>query len=121
MADEKDSNSHIVVDGFTGGASGTDLIECYFKRKHDGTYTFHDKDDKEKCKDLTCNGNPSCSFSLDEEPNITWTLTLTTCSVDLVEGNWSNTVSNPEGEEGGTFTAQGGTIDAETAASASSY
>jgi hypothetical protein len=124
MTNEKvDTQLPIIIDNFTGGESGKDLKGCYFKLKESkGTYDFHDKDDKEKCKDLTVGSG--CSFVLDENPHITWRIVLTPpCSELVVNGGWSNTVRNDVGEEGGTFQAQaGGGLDAEaSAASASGY
>ena len=118
-----DTKLPIIIDNFTGGESGKDLKGCYFKYKesHD-SYDFHDKDDKEKCKDLKV-GRP-CSFVLDEKPHITWTIALTPpCNELVVNGGWSNTVKNDVGEEGGTFQAQaGGNMDTEaSAASGSGY
>lgn len=100
----------IFIDSFTGGAAGDDLLECYFKQKHDGTYDFHDKDDHSKCTDLSVGS--SCSFTLDEYPGITWAITLTNpCTATEVNGNWSNTDGGGEfhnDAESGTFTAQAG-------------
>ena len=98
----------IFVDSFTGGSDGDDLIECYFKQKNDGTYDFHDKDDHTKCTNLSVGS--SCSFTLDEYPGVTWTITLTSpCTATEVNGNWSNTDGGfKEDAESGTFTAQAG-------------
>lgn len=98
----------IFVDSFTGGSDGDDLVECYFKQKHDGTYDFHDKDDHTKCTNLSVGS--SCSFTLDEYPGITWTITLTSpCTATEVNGSWSNTDGGvKEDGESGTFTAQAG-------------
>lgn len=105
----------IYVDSYTGGSDGDDLVECYFKQKHDGTYDFHDKDDHTKCTNLSVGS--SCSFTLDEEPGITWTITLKSpCSATEVNGNWSNTDgSGGFGDDGesGTFTAQSGGVPVE--------
>src|ERR1044071_70619 len=98
----------IFIDSFTGGSDGDDLLECYFKRKHDGTYDFHDKDDHSKCSNLSVGS--SCSFTLDEFPGITWTITLTNpCTDTEVNGNWSKTDGAFQDDgENGTFTAQSG-------------
>lgn len=112
---------NIIIDSFTGGASGADLKGCYFKLKGNGTYDFHDKDGKEKCKDLTIGSG--CQFTLDEYPNIHWSIALIPpCSELVVNGEWSNDVRNDTGEEGGTFQGQaGGTVEDASAASASGY
>ena len=118
----EDLKLHIIIDSFTGGASGADLKGCYFKLQGNGTYDFHDKDGKEKCKDLTI--GTGCSFTLDEFPDIHWTITLIPpCSELVVNGGWSNNVRTDVGEEGGTFQGQaGGNTDADaSAASASGY
>ena len=118
-----DTDKHIIIDSFTGGESGADLKGCYFKyNKSKETYDFHDKDGKEKCKDLSVGSG--CSFDLDGQPHIQWTISLTPpCSELVVNGGWSNTVGGDVGEEGGTFQAQaGGTFEEDaSAASASGY
>jgi hypothetical protein len=102
----------IFVDSYTGGSDGGDLIECYFKyKKSDSTYDFHDKDDHTKCTGLTVGS--SCSFQLDEDPDLTFTITLTSpCTETEVNGTWSVPDAarrQPGGDtEGGTFQAQGG-------------
>lgn len=97
----------IYIDSFTGGNDGDDLIDCYFKFKSsDSTYTFHDKDDHSKCTGLTVGS--SCSFTLDEFPGITWTITLTNpCTASEVNGDWTS-VTAENTQEGGTFQAQDG-------------
>ncbi|MCA1576838.1 MAG: hypothetical protein LC794_05670 [Acidobacteria bacterium] len=121
MADDLDNvDKKIVVDSFTGDPDGDDLKGCYFKyKKSDQTYTFHDKDDTAKCTDLTVGSG--CSFSLDEYPGISWTITLVApCTETVVNGTWENT-DNPTAEEGGTFQAQaGGTMDADASAASAS-
>ena len=118
----EDDKLKIFIDSFTGGESGADLKGCYFKLKSKGTYDFHDKDGKEKCKDLTIGSG--CSFVLDEYPRIHWTIALIPpCSELVVNGEWSNDVRTDVGEEGGTFQGQaGGTWEEDAnAASASGY
>jgi hypothetical protein len=107
MADTS-NDKKIVVDSFTGGNDGDDLINCYFKVKNDDTYDFHDKDDHTKCTGMTVGS--SCSFSLDEDPGITWTITLTApCTETEVNGSWTAQSDEFEAEqEGGTFQAQAG-------------
>jgi hypothetical protein len=105
----------ILIDSFTGGNDGDDLIDCYFKYKSsDETYTFHDKDDHSKCTGLKVGS--SCSFTLDEFPDITWTITLTDpCTTSEVNGDWLS-VTDENTQEGGTFQAQdggGGQVEAE--------
>jgi len=103
----------IYVDSYTGGSDGDDLIDCYFKYKSgDQTWTFHDKDDHSKCTGLTVGS--SCSFTLDEFPGITWTITLTDpCTESEVNGDWLATTDD-NAQEGGTFQAQdGGGMEAE--------
>lgn len=103
MADTSDNK--IVVDSFTGGSDGDDLIDCYFKVKNDGTYDFKDKYDHTKCTGLSVNS--SCSFQLG---GLDWTITLTApCSDTEVNGDW--TAKGPSfgaEQEGGTFQAQAG-------------
>lgn len=119
---DDDNKKNITIESFSGGPSGADLKGCYFRyRKATGTYDFHDKDDKEKCKDLSVGSG--CSFTLDETPDITWSIVLTEpCTELIVNGDWGNSVKVDTGEEGGTFQAQaGGTFEDASAASASSY
>jgi len=100
----------IFVESFTGDSNGDDLIDCYFKRKNDGTYDFHDKDgDHTKCSGLTV-GSTSPSFQLGDYPGINWTITLAEpCTDTEVNGNWTSDDGGPEqAEEGGTFNAQAG-------------
>lgn len=118
----EDDKLPIIIDSFTGGPTGADLKGCYFKLKANGTYDFHDKDGKEKCKDLTIGSG--CNFTLDESPHIQWTITLTPpCSELVVNGEWTNDVRRDTEEEGGTFQGQaGGTWEEDaSAASASGY
>src|SRR5690349_23677452 len=97
----------ITVDTFNGDSDGGDLIDCYFKLKHDGTYDFHDKDDHTKCTGLTV-GTPSPSFQLDEFPDIDWTITLVNpCTSTEVNGDWFSE-SDESTQDGGTFQAQSG-------------
>lgn len=118
---DDDKKKHIIIDSFTGGATGKDLKGCYFKYKGEGTYDFHDKDGKEKCKNLIIGAG--CGFTLDENPNIGWTITLKEpCSEKLINGDWTNTVPHATQEEGGTFQGQaGGTGEEANAASGSGY
>jgi hypothetical protein len=104
MADTN-TDTKIVVDSFTGGSYGDDLIDCYFKVKNDGTYDFKDKEDHTKCTGLSVNS--SCSFQLG---GLQWTITLTApCSDTEVNGSWTATGSSiEEAQEGGTFQAQAG-------------
>jgi hypothetical protein len=120
MIDDTKKND-IVIDSFTGGESGKDLKGCYFKYKGEGNYDFHDKDGKEKCKDLRIGSG--CGFTLDEKPRIGWIITLhEPCSDKLVNGDWTNTVPDSSAEEGGTFQGQaGGTGEEANAASGSGY
>ena len=107
MADKK-----IIVDTYTGGSNGDDLIDCYFKLKNNGTYDFHDKDDHTKLTGLTLN-TASSAFELDEFPGVSWTITLTSGSETEVSGNW-NSQSDDNTQDGGTFQAQaGGGVDEE--------
>ena len=104
MADTSTDNK-IVVDSFTGGTDGDDLIDCYFKVKNDGTYDFKDKDDHTKCTGLSVNSG--CSFQLGD---LDWTITLTApCTDTEVNGSWTaQSRSMAQSEEGGTFQAQAG-------------
>lgn len=102
MADTS-TDKKIVVDSFTGGNDGNDLIDCYFKPKNDGTYEFKDKTDHTKCSDISLNSG--CSFTLD---SLEWTLTLTPpCTETEVNGSWI-AVGPDNTQEGGTFQAQDG-------------
>lgn len=104
MADTN-NDKKIVVDSFTGGTDGGDLIDCYFKVENDGTYDFKDKDDHTKCTGLSVNSG--CSFQLG---GLEWTITLTSpCSDTEVNGSWTAQGPSIKGEqEGGTFQAQAG-------------
>ena len=102
MADTS-TDKKIVVDSFTGGSDGNDLIDCYFKVKNDGTYEFKDKTDHTKCSDISLNSG--CSFNLD---GLEWTLILTSpCTDTEVNGSWT-AVGIDGTDEGGTFQAQAG-------------
>lgn len=112
MADDNpNEDKKITVDSYTGGNNGEDLEQAYFKyKKSDSTWDFYDKDNNSKCTGLVVGG--SCSFTLDEYPGLTWTITLINpCSETEVNGDWSTTTEGglPTAEtEGGTFTAQAG-------------
>lgn len=118
---EDTKDKHIIIDSFTGDASGKDLKGCYFKHKGEGGYDFHDKDGQEKCKGLRIGSG--CGFTLDEYPHIGWIITLQEpCSEKLVNGRWTNTVPKITQEEGGTFQGQaGGSGEEASAASGSRY
>ena len=64
----------IPIKSFTGNEEGQNLVNCYFKQKPDGTYNFHDKDDKVKAREITV--GRAFRFELDEKPGVFWTLTL---------------------------------------------
>jgi hypothetical protein len=107
MADTSTDDKKITIDSYTGSNDGEDLVDCYFKLKHDDTYTFHDKDDHAKCSGMTVGSQ--CSFQLDEDPNITWTITLVApCNAEVVNGSWNNDDPGIGAGEGGTFQAQAG-------------
>ena len=113
-----DNSDTIPIQIVNGGGDGPDLMECYFTYQ-DNTYTFYDKDGTEKASNLTVGS--TFSFTLDEYPDLTWTLTISSGSATEVTGSWSdgpNSTNSAGGSEDQTYTAQGGTIVEEAAASA---
>lgn len=111
MADDDKEDKKIPINSYTGGSDGIDLEGAYFKyKKSDATYDFYDQDGNSKCTGLSVGS--SCSFVLDEDPDINWTITLTNpCSETEVSGNWSIPDSITGDGEGGTFTAQAGDVE----------
>jgi hypothetical protein len=89
---------------------GDQLIFCYFKLKPDGTYNFHDRDDKVKARDITL--DKPFHFRLDEDPETLWTLILTSIVDDptgvKLSGGWSKSNSKNPSLEDGTYQAQAG-------------
>jgi hypothetical protein len=114
MGDESDKK--LVIDAFTGAAYGHHLLGCYFKVKNDGKFTFHDKDDHVKGRDIRVGSD--FSFTLDEDPGVTWRLTLNSDANEVLTGNWSD--GRDPSEADGTYQAEAGGSGAEEDASAAS-
>ena len=112
----EESDKKIVIDAFTGGAVGHDLLGCYFKLKNDGKFTFHDKHDHVKGRDIRVGSD--FSFSLDERPDIRWHLTLNSDANEVLTGNWSD--DRDPSEADGTYQAEAGGSGAEEDASSAS-
>ena len=112
-------NGKIIIDSIEPAGIGDDLKGCYFKPKNDGTFDFYDKDGKVKARDL--HDKSEFSFTLDNLPDVVWTLTIGAITDLNVNGTWTD---KPEdvGEPEGTYQGQaGGGLDVENAASASGY
>ena len=114
------SDKKIFIHEVSGGEIGKELIGCYFKEKHDGTYNFHDKDDHVKGRDIRL--DTEFSFRLDEHPLVDWHLTLVSNADEVLKGGWRD--GKDPSEADGEYQAQaGGTADEEepNAASAGGY
>lgn len=111
----------IIIDSVAPEGIGDDLKGCYYKPKIDGTFDFFDKDGKVKARDLK--PGSIFSFSLDELPDLEWTLTVNAIDDLKVNGNWTDRPKDGDvGEPEGTYQGQaGGGLDVESAASASGY
>ena len=94
----------IPIKSFTGNEEGQNLVNCYFKQKPDGTYNFHDKDDKVKAQEITV--GRAFRFELDEKPGVFWTLTLGSDADEILCGNW-NDKDDPSLADG-TYQAEAG-------------
>ena len=83
------------------------LLQCYFKPKQDGTYNFHDKDDRLKRRDITLGSE--FSFVLDEVPGV-WHLVLDNDPADpnLYVGSWKTGTEHDPSLADGTYQAEAG-------------
>lgn len=109
----------IIIDSVAPEGIGDDLKGCYYKPRNDGAFDFFDRDGKRKAGDLK--PGSTFSFSLDELPDLEWTLTVNAIDDVKVNGGWSDRRKDGEvGEPEGTYQGQaGGGLDVESAASAS--
>ena len=114
MGDESDKK--IVIEAFTGGADGHNLLGCYFKPKNDGKFNFHDKGNHVKGRDLRVGS--VFSFTLEEKPGTTWHLSLNSDANEVLTGNWSDGRDTTEAD--GTYQAEAGGSGAEEDASSAS-
>jgi hypothetical protein len=119
MDDIKDKQ--ILIHKVFGAESGQALKQCYFIR-HGNTYTFYDKDGNEKAGDVKT--GEDFSFTLDEVPDVHWTLSITNpVGPDKLIGKWNDSIDPAQAD--GEYQAQaGGTGEEEedtNAASASGY
>ena len=114
------TDKQIFIHKIFGGESGQALIECYFIR-HGNTYTLYHKDGNEKAGDVKT--GKDFSFTLDEVPDVNWTLSITNpVGPDKLLGKWSDS-SDPALADGSYQAEAGGSGDPEepNAASAGSY
>jgi hypothetical protein len=83
------------------------LLQCYFKPKDDGTFNFHDKDDRLKRRDVTLGSE--FSFVLDEVPGI-WHLVLDQPTADptVYGGIWKTGPEHDPSLADGTYQAEAG-------------
>ena len=119
MDEAKDKQ--ILIHKVFGAESGQALKECYFIR-HGNTYTFYDKDGNEKAGDIK--RGEDFWFTLDEVPDVNWTLSITNPEgPDKLIGKWNDSTNPIEAD--GEYQAQaGGTGEGEedsNAASAGGY
>ena len=115
------TDKQIFIHKIFGGESGQALIECYFIR-HGNTYTFYDKDGNEKAGDIKI--DEDFRFTLDELPDVNWTLSITNPEgPDKLSGTWNDSTNPTEAD--GEYQAQAGGTGAEeedtNAASAGGY
>lgn len=114
------TDKQIFIHKVFGGESGKALIECYFIR-HGNTYTFYDKDGNEKAGDVKA--GKDFGFTLDEVPDVNWTLSITNPEgPDKLSGKWNDSTNPTEAD--GEYQAQAGGIGEEedtNAASAGGY
>jgi len=113
---DKQISIHEVI----GGESGQALKDCYFIR-HGNIYTFYDKDGNEKAGDVHV--GQDFSFTLDELPDVKWTLSITNPEgPSKLSGKWNDSIDPAQAD--GEYQAQaGGTGEEEdtSAASAGGY
>lgn len=102
------------------------LLKCFFRLKQDGTYTFYEKPDKVKRRDIELGSE--FSVLLDQFPDALWHLTLNRDPEPTVPekyfGTWRNASDQNPSLAEGTYQAEaGGTGEEgdESAASAGSY
>ncbi len=81
-----DADKKIFIKNVTGDDIGQLLVGCYFKLKPNGTYTFHDKNDAVKGRDITVDSD--FNFRLDEHLAIEWHLDLNSDADEILKGNW---------------------------------
>lgn len=122
MEDDKDDKK-LYIDEVIGGEIGQLLIDCYFKLKPDGKYTFHEQNHAIKGHDIQVGSE--FTFRLDQDPLILWHLTVTSNDGKVLKGNWwdGKDASAADGEyqaqAGGT--GEEGEEDESNAASAGGY
>lgn len=120
MGETKQDKQILIHTITSGGESGEALINCYFIR-HGNTYTFYDKDGNEKAGDIKV--GEDFWFTLDELPNVNWTLSITNPEgPDKLTGKWNDSIDPSLAD--GSYQAQAGGSGEEgdtSAASASGY
>ncbi|HXQ36957.1 MAG TPA: hypothetical protein VN843_23295 [Anaerolineales bacterium] len=110
MGDTEAKDKNIKIHNVIGGISGKALIECYFNR-HGNTYTFYDKDGNEKAADIKV--GEDFWFTLDEVPDVNWTLSITNpVGPDRLLGKWSDS-ANPTLADGSYQAEAGGSGEEE--------
>ena len=116
---EDRTENRIVIESVTPD-SGAQLLKCYFKQ-HGDTYTFYDKDEKAKAHNLSVGSE--FQFTLDEDPNVNWTLTLTevdqTPDRKKMRGGWHD--SKDPAMADGTYQAEAGGSGEEEPNASSAY
>jgi len=107
----------LTIDKIHGGTHGNDLKGCYFTQREDGSFNFHDKDDRVIAQKVSVGS--SFEFKLDEDKKPNWTLKITATPVVLIQGTWWDG-QDPAGAEGGYQAQAGGTVEGEESAASAS-
>lgn len=118
---EETKDQDIVIKEITsGGQSGDALKGCYFVR-HGNTYTFYDHSGNEKAGEIKI--GEDFWFTLDDLPNVNWTLSITNpVGPGKLVGKWKDS-SDPTLADG-SYQAEAGGSGEEgdaNAASAAGY
>lgn len=116
-----DLNEKRIVVESVNPDSGGQLLQCYFKQ-HGNTYTFHDKDEKVKAGDIKL--GEEFFFTLDEDPDVNWTMVITLAEHRpdrrTLFGNWNDS-RNPSLADGEFQAQAGGSGEEEEPNAASAY
>ena len=111
-----DKEKQIFIHEVNGGDSGQALIDCYFER-HGNVYTFFDKDGTEKAGNIKI--GEDFRFTLDEMPDVKWTLAITNPEgPDKLAGKWNDSIDPAQAD--GSYQAQAGGNEEEEDAGAAS-
>ena len=116
------TEKRIVIESFTGGEDGHQLLGCYFVQHGDSdSYSFYGKDEKLKAPDVRVGSE--FQFTLDDSPGIDWTLTLAevdqTPDRKKMRGGWND--SRDPALADGTYQAEAGGAGEEEPNASSAY